>query len=778
MGDLRGLLFSQIEMTLARMLFVICLLALAAIASAEPIHIEVAMQEGGEGLDIFHQIIASFQASHPGIKVDLEADPRVSDLLRVRILEKNFPEITNADFAIWNLARAGDIYDLKPDLQKGGWGDSFLPGTLDRFSEGGKVFEVPLSYYVQSIYYNRDLFDRHGWATPRTWPEFLKLCETIKASGVAPMAFQGRYPYYAGLFIDGAYYQLAGSTAFVDQKNLVPGCYNNPAMVQALAWTQTLATKYFQTGAMGMGHTEAQLQFFLGHAAMIPCGSWLKSEMTGKIPDGFRLGTFNVPTVDHPRGDPTALNAAGGYYTVFSRSKHPAEAVQFLRYLTSPAVAATFCRARDLPVAIKGVNEKNLSPELSQLAALIKDSKASFGAVPGEGFPEMSQYIDDTMLDLMSGRITPQAAAEQLERSAVAVRHRAEHPDDLPVTHLLKPVLLLTALAAGLLYSAFGMIRRKSQMPLNSRAAPPRRMGIGNALVFVGPSALLFLAFVLLPGLKSFAWSTLKWDGLTNSTFVGVRHFKYLLLQSDEFWIALANNLFIMFVIPAFVVPLSLLLAACVSRGVRGSKIFRGSFLLPSVIGGVGSTLLWQNLYDPNAGVINAGLVGVGHALKAVGLAKFGGLFIAFDGFAWLSQDHLYTALVPMSVWAGFGFNFVLYLAAMEAVPTELYEAAELDGATPWQQFFVVTLPLIWEVLTISTVFMIVGGMKAFESIWLLTNQAPSTAVHVVGTLMMRTMFSDMRVGQATAVAVLMFAIVFVGSVVAMRGMRRETVQL
>src|SRR5206468_2712624 len=157
---------------------------------------------------------------------------------------------------------------------------------------------------------------------------------------------------------------------------------------------------------------------------------------------------------------------------------------------------------------------------------------------------------------------------------------------------------------------------------------------------------------------------------------------------------------------------------------------------------------------------------------------RAGGWFAGFDGFAWLSQDHLYTALVPMSVWAGFGFNLVLYLAAMEGIPGELYEAAEIDGASALAQFRTITLPLIWEVLTISTVFMIIGGMKAFESIWLLTNQAPGTQSHVIGTLMVQAMFSELNVGEATAIAVLLFAMVFVASGVALRVMKRETVEM
>ena len=438
-------------------------------------------------------------------------------------------------------------------------------------------------------------------------------------------------------------------------------------------------------------------------------------------------------------------------------------------------MAERFCRATDVPVATRGVNGVGLSPDLSDLVALIHDSRATYGEAPGENYPAMAQTYADVLLDTLSGRVTPARAAATLEAAARAERWEAIHPDDLPVRHVAKPVALLLLLAGGLAYAGWGAVRRK---PTPGRGTPMRTLSARHAAVFVGPAVLLFAAFALLPAIQSFTWSVQRWDGLTDARFVGLRHFRHLLFETDGFWIALTNNLFIMIVIPLFMVPLALFLAACVSRGVRGGKLFRGAFLVPSVMGGVAGTLLWVNLYDPQAGIVNAGLVAIGRGLSAVGLVTIGNWFHGFDGFAWLSQDHLYTALVPLSVWTGFGFNFVLYLAAMEAVPTELYEAADLDGASPWQQFHVVTLPLIWEVLTVSVVFLVIGGMKAFETIWLMTNQAPTTAVHVIGTRMIQTMFTEMNVGEATAIAVLLLAMVFVASVVALRAMRREGVEL
>jgi raffinose/stachyose/melibiose transport system permease protein len=245
--------------------------------------------------------------------------------------------------------------------------------------------------------------------------------------------------------------------------------------------------------------------------------------------------------------------------------------------------------------------------------------------------------------------------------------------------------------------------------------------------------------------------------------WVGLLHFKRLMLESDAFWVALRNNLFIMFVVPMCVVPLAMFLAVCLSRGVWGSTLFRVVFLFPNLVGGVAASLLWMHLYNPNGGLINDLLVRLG--------------FTSFDGFAWLSADNLYYALIPIMVWGACGFNMILYLAAMQNVPDELYEAAELEGASPLRQFWTITLPLIWDVLTISVIFMVIAGMKSFEIVWLLTNQRPTTATHTVGTRLVQVMLNEFNIGEAAAIGVLLFLLVFVGTALGLRVMKRETVE-
>jgi len=275
---------------------------------------------------------------------------------------------------------------------------------------------------------------------------------------------------------------------------------------------------------------------------------------------------------------------------------------------------------------------------------------------------------------------------------------------------------------------------------------------------------------VIAPALMALIWAFSRWDGLSARTWAGLFNFKWLVFESDLFWSALRNNLFLMVVPAAVVLPLALLFAYLLHRGIWGARFFRAVFLFPNLLGGIAATLLWLGAYEPHGGLINAGLVALGRLLDNDWLR-------GFDGYPWLAQSHLYTALIPIYVWMACGFNLVLFLAAMEGIDHQLYEAAELDGAPAWRQFFAITLPLIWEVVTIAAVFLVVAGLNAFEMIWLLTSQDPDSSTHTLGTLMVTSMFKEFAIGRATAIAVTLFVLVLAASAALMRGLKREAVE-
>ncbi|HYO11530.1 MAG TPA: extracellular solute-binding protein [Tepidisphaeraceae bacterium] len=765
----------------------------AAAAPPPPIVIEAPLFQGGSGSAFYLRAAREYEKLRPDVKVDLYLDPRIQDKVQVRFLEGTFFETTNVGMNYWPLIRNGDVVQVDKYLDGPSWDtvdadgkpvkwrDTFLPGSLDTYAEDGRHYGIPLAYYATVVWYNKRMFREHGWQTPGTWDELFALCEQAKRAGVAPMAFQGRFPYYATYLYDSVHYHLAGPNGFLARQNLAPGSIAAAESVRAIELTRTLAERYFQPGALGMSHTESQLQFFLGNAAMIPCGAWLKSEMLGKIPQGFELGCFNLPIVAGGKADPSAVRISAEPFIVFSKSKHPEACVDFLRFITSRQMAGLFARMQDVPTCVRGANEGNLSKDLDDLVKIVSAAKASYGAVPGGGYSEMLQVYADMMYDAIANpaRLTPQQVADKYERRGEAVRTLRLYPEKVRVNHRIKPAVLLGLLALGLgywLYQTVKSLARQRRRAMIFEASLPR-MRPSNVLLFVGPALLLYSTFVIVPSVRSFSWSLHEWNGLTSMSampFRGLMNFKRLLLESDAFWIALKNNLWLMFVVPLFVVPLSMFLAACISRGVWGGRVFRVVFFFPNLVGGIAASLLWLHLYNPRGGVVNVGLAQIGKGLTWLGWTAGGAWFASWQNFAWLEPQHLYWALIPISIWGAVGFNMVLYLAAMEGVDESYYEAATLDGAGKWRQFWTITVPLIWDVLAISIVFLVIGGMKAFDVIWLLTNQRPQTDNHVIATRMVQTMFTEFRVGEAAALAVLLFLMVFVGSAATLRGMRRE----
>ena len=813
-----------------KLLRILATLTLLCMAARAEITIEVAMTENGDGMGFFLDCARAYEKAHPGVVVNLHGDARIGDKLRVRILEGNFPDVIAADLNFWTLIRSGDIQPMDEFLDQPNWeGDntwrgSFLSGTLDRYSFEGKVYGTPLSYYAMGMWYNKGMFEEHGWRAPKTVDELVDLCEKIKAAGIAPIAFQGRYPGYAGIMSDPIYYQLAGSKRFYDMKNLVPGSFKNPELETAFSTVQRIATNYFQEGCMGMSHTEAQMQFFLSNTAIIPCGAWLKSEMMGKIPDGFRLGYFNFPAVKNPVGNPADTVVATSYFFVMKKSQHPKEGADFLRFMTSRKMSGLFCTQRNIPVATKGGNEGNSSPDMTDLIAVVNASTRSYGEAPGEGYPDMIQKWNDVWEPLVTGKATPAYLCQKLENDAAAIRARAADPNHITIypENAFNTKLFLWAIVAVIVLGLVSIIRsyRETRRSPSRMSAGRTRLGWKWVLLFVGPAALLYTVFVIVPSIRTFPWSLNQWDGLTAMQPVGFLNYKRLLLENKGFWIALTNNLFIMIVIPLFVIPLSLFFAVCISRGMRGSRFFRVAFFFPNIIGGVAAALLWMHMYNPKGGPLHVIFSGCGKGFVWLGVHLHGASSFIGHGFSWLGQlvddlpvrlchwighgllwfggnlpeflgnlglwfqqpwlsaDHLYWALVPMSIWAACGFNMILFLAAMESISPDIYEAAEIDGASPVRQFWTITIPLIWEVLSIAIVFMVIGGMKTFEVIWLLTNQVPSTDNHVIGTCMVQAMFKEYKVGESAAIAVLMFVMVFFGTIATMRAMKRQAVEM
>ncbi len=283
----------------------------------------------------------------------------------------------------------------------------------------------------------------------------------------------------------------------------------------------------------------------------------------------------------------------------------------------------------------------------------------------------------------------------------------------------------------------------------------------------------MFSVFVAWPGVRALLLSLQKWDGLGEAEWAGLANFERL-LGDELFYAALRHNLVLAFAGGSITLVLALFFASLLHRRIRGAGLFRVAFFFPNVIATVAVALVWLLLYSAtDFGMVNAILGVVQRGLGAIGVSFMEGAL----PYAFTDSTHLIWALVPMVVWTATGFYMVLFLAAMEGIPEEFYDAAKLDGASPVSQFWHVTLPMIREVLTVGIVFMLISSMKLFDSVWVMESQYPTPDSHVLATLLYQKVFSEYNVGYGAAVAVMLFAIVFVASLVTLRMSRREALE-
>jgi multiple sugar transport system permease protein len=272
----------------------------------------------------------------------------------------------------------------------------------------------------------------------------------------------------------------------------------------------------------------------------------------------------------------------------------------------------------------------------------------------------------------------------------------------------------------------------------------------------ISPWLLGLVLFVLGPMLASLAFSLTRWDLLSPPRFIGLRNYERLLTGDPLFWQALKVTA----VYTLFYVPIDLLgglgLALLVNQKVRGISVFRTVFYLPSVLAGVAYVVLWMWIFNPQAGLINT-------LLRYVGI----------QGPRWLaSPDWALPALLIMSLW-GIGRSMVLFLAGLQDIPEQLYEAAEIDGANRWQGFWRITLPLLTPVIFFNLVLSIISTFQTFTSAFVATDGGPLDSTLFYVLYLYRQAFQFFNMGYASALAWVLFAIILVLTLLVVRSSDR-----
>jgi raffinose/stachyose/melibiose transport system permease protein len=279
--------------------------------------------------------------------------------------------------------------------------------------------------------------------------------------------------------------------------------------------------------------------------------------------------------------------------------------------------------------------------------------------------------------------------------------------------------------------------------------------------LFLLPALFFYGVFLVYPMLWSLYVSLFQWDGLSaDMTFVGLGNYGRILFEDEVALAALWNN--VLWTVGTLVVPTGtgLALALALNRGLYGSVVFRTIFYSPSVLPLVAVGLIWSWMYNPHFGAVNL-------ALKSVGLGWL--------ARGWLSEyETALAATFLTQVWSHVGFPMILYLAGLQAIPRDYYEAARLDGANAWQSFRHVTLPGLTETHVIVLSLAVIQSFKVFDIIYTMTYGGPGRSTQVLGTWMYFQTFQYYNAGYGAALAWVISLIVLVIAIPYIRRMSRN----
>ena len=286
--------------------------------------------------------------------------------------------------------------------------------------------------------------------------------------------------------------------------------------------------------------------------------------------------------------------------------------------------------------------------------------------------------------------------------------------------------------------------------------SPVERRNLRNGLLFIAPWLIGLIVFTLYPICASFYWSFCRFDGFSPPVWAGVDNYRVMLLEDPLFWRALVNTFYMVLIAMPITLAFSLFLAILLDLKVRGQSIYRTILYLPSIAPVIAVSVLWMWLLNPEYGLIN-------HALRLFGI----------DMVGWLVDPKLAKpALILMGLWQA-GGGMLIFLAGLQEVPPQLYEAAEVDGAGIFTKFRHVTLPMISPILLFNLIMGIIGYFQYFTQAFVMTQGGPQDATLFYALHLFNRVFLDFQLGYASAMAWLLFLLILAATIFVMKTSRR-----
>lgn len=396
--------------------------------------LEVFIFDGGYGKDYLAAFAAIYAKTYPDAKINQQADKDITGKLQPRFNAGSPPDVIddagNKQIKLDILVKDNSLVDLAPLLDAPYIDDPskkirevLMPGTIESGTLSGKVYNLSYVYTMFGLWYSGKLFKQHGWTAPRTWAEFLVICEQAKAKGIAPLAHQGKFPYYINVAILDMIAKRGGLELMARIDKLDPTAWDDPAVKTAVeAFYQVVEKDYLLPGTNGMTHTESQTAWNEYKAVFIPSGSWLENEQLSTTPPDFDMVFLPMPSLPGDKLPFEAIRAGSGEpFIVPTKAKNVAGGLEFLRMMLTKEASAKFAQAANSLTCLKdGVGpEVQLKPGTkSTVVALAAAGTNTFNYQYPNTASKFDEDLQNASGELLAKRITPAEWIKRAKESA------------------------------------------------------------------------------------------------------------------------------------------------------------------------------------------------------------------------------------------------------------------------------------------------------------------------------------------------------------------------
>lgn len=794
--------------------------ALSCLASAQnwnwpppttkaPVEIRYVVWDGDEAMVAIRRAVKAFEKQYPNIHVKLETvTANYQEKLLAQVAANVAPDVAMMDPGNFQkFAKRGALLPLNPFYKEipGFDINAYYPEIVKPHSYKGTLYVLPRDIApITIVYYNKDLFRQAGIPFPKntvgkdgrwdpkanwTWdfherPELKEkdfiwvMHHLTKFDQNGKVLQWGYMPAWQGLLNDRMSYSLGASFADNDEdptKVLV----NDKRIVKAQQFAADLALKnHYMPSDVEVSsvlQTNATQLFTQGRVAMFESGIWEVPGLRKDLwDDKKKQMSLDWDIAMSPAyADGTLKTPTGGSgYCILSQTKHPHEAWLLTAWMAGPPGMISMAQEGLAQPAISSLAQREPwipGPEIKGIMAYPRNRIITHYAVKFVKFGPTSMYWNDVnnVLWQTTNRITNGTSTAEKEL-AVSETMGQQRLDTLraEASHL-KPFNWWIGVAVGIVL--IGSLLAWIYLPERGRRRTPKEKRENRiAYAFLLPWTLGMVLFTAGPMILSLLMSFTDWDIIRPAMNRGWANYHEALYVDQRFWPSIQVTL----VYTLFSVPLGLVvalaLALLLNVKVKGMPVYRTLYYLPSLASAVASSLIWRAVFRSDGGLLN--LILYSGPATALGIPRILAPLAGKEQYVnWLgSENTSLSALILMSMW-GAGGGMIILLAGLQGVPQFYYEAATVDGASPWKRFRAITLPMISPALFFSLLTGFIGSLQTFAQALLMTSGGPGNSTYFYIYNLYTQAFMNLRMGYSSALAWILFVIILIFTVVQLR---------